>query len=52
VDASGSGGTIIKQSTLSGSTKSLNRNGGNVKIASTQLVGPLSSGVVCFNNYN
>jgi hypothetical protein len=45
----------IKQSTLTGSTRSLAQEGGTVKVANTQLVGSVvrTSGTLqCFNNYD
>jgi hypothetical protein len=42
----------IRDSTLTGSTYSVFRGGGAVRVANSQLVGPLSSSLICFNNYN
>lgn len=64
VTATASGGTnsygvyndasspTIRQSTLSGSNYSLYQSGSTVKVAVTQLVGPVSTGLVCFDNYD
>ncbi len=67
VVASASGGTYnrgvdnhnssptIRHSVLEGTTASVSRSGssGTVKVANTQLIGPvLGSGLTCFNNYD
>ena len=64
VTATASGGTsnygvynsssspTIRDSVLTGDTNSVYRSGGTVKVANSQLVGPLSSGLTCFGNYD
>jgi hypothetical protein len=42
----------IRDSTLTGSTNSVNHFNSTVRVANSQLVGDVSPGVKCFNNYN